>query len=329
MLASLCRFAAYSLTALVFSACSAYNAAPSVPRTAASVRELGAQNSAALKTPALIGIDSQTGGLEYWPILPGGGARPTKIPSSIRFTGAGAMAGNGDTLAIAEERGAIVLYDIASGHHASLADPYGLPLDIAIDKNAALYVMNDAKPPNVAIYPAGSSQPTSIGCAPLALGAGIAVDNERDIFIIGFPQQSGYGVYEIPRGPNGWQPQDCKRLPLKRDNGTVSGFAIDPKTDDLVVLDNPSQCAGGLEGRMTIYPKPYNGNTGHSVTLGGNCPGGLFLNASSSIVFTSDSDVSGSYSFVRQFRYPSGEQLGAYNGGSPSALTTVPNTLPN
>lgn len=109
----------------------------------------------------------------------------------------------------------------------------------------------------------------------------------------------------------------------------VSGMVIDPATDDLLVMDDPSECAGGLEGRVRIFPKPYHHGSHRAIVLGGNCPGGLWLNADSSAILENDSDVSGSFTFIRQFSYPNGYKLGNYTGGNPGAFATVPNSLPN
>jgi hypothetical protein len=96
-----------------------------------------------------------------------------------------------------------------------------------------------------------------------------------------------------------------------------------------VVLDDPDLCAGGTEGRMTIYPKPYSKQTSKSVVIGQNCTGGMRLNADSSVVYAADQDVSGSYSYILQRSYPDGRSMGAYFGGAAGGFTTIPNTLPN
>ena len=112
-------------------------------------------------------------------------------------------------------------------------------------------------------------------------------------------------------------------------NSGVSGLTVDPNTDDLLVQSDPSFCAGGLEGLVKVYPKPYTAGKFRSLILGGNCPGGIRLGANSSTIFEFDSDVSGSFGFIRQFGYPTGAKMGVFSGGQPGAFTTIPNSLPN
>jgi hypothetical protein len=281
----------------------------------------------ALKTPALIAVNAN-GALESWPIRPGGGTHPQILSNPLAQ--AFGMVANGHVVAIANEHpSGVVVYNVTTKNKRTLPDPYGVAVDIAIGKNAALYVLNFASPANVAMYPAGSSQPKKLVCNVLGNGQAIAVDNEGDIFINGYGRDNATGVFEIPNGPNGPQPNKCAALHLQAEPGYVAGLALDPKTDDLIVLDDPDLCAGGVEGRMTIYPKPYRANTGHSHDLGANCAGGIRLDATSSLVFVGDQDVSGSYTFVLQRSYPNGRDMGTYFGNSPGSFTTIPNTLPN
>lgn len=177
-------------------------------------------------------------------------------------------------------------------------------------------------------YPAGSSQPKELICKSIGVGEKIAVDNEGDIFVNGYSKDGFIGVVEIPNGPSGPQPQNCTRLRLDPESGP-SGLAVDPKTDDLITLDNTDSCAGGLEGRMVIYRKSYERRTGRARDLGGVCTGGLRLNAESTAVFYGDQSVSGTTVFIRSKAYPSGRDLGVYSGNDPGGFTTIPNTLPN
>jgi hypothetical protein len=284
-----------------------------------------------LGKPALIALDSGTGALVFWPIRPKGGNHPRTLSKPLGLSGASSMVANGNVVAIANRYPPeVVLYDVKTKAQSTLSDPYGTPLDIAIDRNAALYVLNFANPTgNVAMYPAGSPQPKKLGCRFMKVGDSIAVDNEGDIFINGIERNGFYGVVEIPNGPGGPEPRNCTRLRLKQEPGYDAGLAVDPKTDDLIVLDNPDQCAGGSEGRMTIYPKPYQRSTGRSHQLGANCAGGIRLDATSTVVFVGDQSVSGAYTYILQRSYPDGKNLGTYNGVNPAGMTTIPNTLPN
>ena len=176
-------------------------------------------------------------------------------------------------------------------------------------------------------YAPPSYRPHQLGCALLQDPTAIAIDNEGDIFT----SQNGdnyTGVIEFPNPRRGGS-QSCSELPLKPETGYEAGLAIDPKTDDLIVLDDPDECAGGVEGRMTIYAKPYRRQTGVSHDLGANCAGTLRLDATSTIAFVGDSTVSGGRGYILQRTYPDGKALGTYSGGSPAGFTTIPNTLPN
>lgn len=284
----------------------------------------------ALKSPALIGLNYNTGALEYWPIRPIGGNHPRTLSRPLGVGGSGSMVANGHVVAITNAYPPeVVTYDLKTKNKSTLPDPYGTPIDIAIDKSATLYVVNIAKSKSsVTMYPVGAP-PRDLVCQYMTIGEAVAVDNEGDIFVNGYGPAGFTGVVEIPNGPSGPQPQNCTKLPLKAELGYVAGLAIDPKTDDLIVLDDPSSCAGGAEGRMTIYPKPYQKSTGRSRVIGRNCSGTLRLNATSTVVFVGDASVSGGYSFVLQRTYPDGRDLGIYTGGSPIGFTTIPNTLPN
>ena len=237
------------------------------------------------------------------------------------------MVANGNQLAMAADK-SVLLYNVETQSTTALADPFGSPLDLAIDKNASLYALNLAANGNIAMYPSGSGTPKELVCNAMPGGEAIAVDNEGDIFVNGYTKSFAGAVAEIPNGPNGPQPQNCTLLKLKSETGYVAGLAVDPKTDDLIVFDDPGVCAGPPEGRITIYPKPYKSATGRSRVLGGSCPGMLRLNADSSIVFYYEQDPSGSL-FIRQSTYPGGHDLSGYKGPSPGGFTTIPNTLPN
>jgi hypothetical protein len=287
----------------------------------------------AAPAPVLLTVNRTSGVLESWPIKRGGGVNPQKVSKRLGTGSPSGMAANGNVVFIANSSPPeVIQYDTVTKAKTTLPDPYGIPIDIAIDKNASLYVVNAANPVgNVTMYPAGSPQPMKLDCRFINLGEAIAVDNEGDIFVNGYGPAPAYvtGVVEIPNGPSGPQPQNCVRLQLKREPGYVAGLAVDPKTDDLLVLDDPDLCAGGVEGRLTIYPKPYQKDTGTSHDLGGICAGGIRLDATSSTLFMADQDVSGSFPFIRQRGYPDLGDMGTYNGGGMSGFTTIPNTLPN
>jgi hypothetical protein len=284
------------------------------------------------ETPSLISVDYNNGVLEYWPISTTGGKDPTTIAKGLHLGSPLGMAANGNTLVIANQYPPrTVIYNVATKKETILPDMYGIPVDAAIDQNSSIYILNDGashNTSNVIEYPQGATTPVELECNVIETGEAIALDNEGDLFIAGLPKNAASGVYEIPNGPAGLDAANCARLPLKYSNDVI-GLAIDPYTDNLLALDDPDQCAGGLEGRLIIYPKPYEAATGKIRDLGANCAGGLRLNAQSTMVFYGDEDVSGSYSYVDSSTYPGGKHLGTYYGGDASGFTTVPNVLPN
>jgi len=277
---------------------------------------------AVLHTPALITNNTRSGELEFWPISSKGGKSPQAFTKHLGVHG-GQMAANGSLLAIAAAD--IVLYDASNGQVQHLADPNGTPYDLAIDKGGAIYSLHFSnKPPaTVSVFAAGSHAVKKLACSAVNIAEEVAVDNESDVFIGGWGKHYP-GVWEIPAGSQG----SCEHLDLKYSQGPA-GLAVDPKTDDLITLDNPSQCAGGEEGRMIIYPKPYHEETAQVHVLGGNCTGGLKLNADSTIVFYGDNDVCDCSFFIRQSTYPAGRPMHAYYGGVAGGWTTIPNSLPN
>jgi hypothetical protein len=281
--------------------------------------------------PALVAVNSQSGALESWPIRPGGGSHPQTLSNPLGLRSSGGMAGNGHVVAVASNYPTeVVIYNADNKRKHTLPDPFGYAVDVAIDKSDNLYVLNFVSPAsNVAMYPAGSSNPVKLDCRHLGNAQAIAVDNEGDIFVNGYVRSGFGGVVEIPNGPHGPQPQNCSILNLKGETGYVAGIAVDPKTDDLIVLDDPSLCAGGSEGRMTIYPKPYSKTNSVSRVIGQNCSGFIRLNADSTIIFVADQDVSGSFSFILQRSYPDGRAMGTYYGNSPGGFITIPNSRPN
>ena len=312
-----------AVAAVWVTACSSVPPSSLVQRGAMS----GIAHPAPTPTALLIGFDLSNGTLVAWPMQRGGGRNPQPISGPLGLVG-GILAANGNVIAIASDRPPLVtLYDVVTKNRTTLKDPNGTPIDIAIGKDGSIYALNFAKTTNVTVYPAGSPNPLKLGCGKMSTGEEIAVDNEGDVFVNGY-RTSDIGVVEFLNGPNGLQDQNCTRLDLNPEV-VPAGLAIDPKTDDLITLDNPDECAGGIEGLMTIYPKPYQKATGFSKHVGVNCSGGLRLSADSSIVFVGDEDVSGTFFWILQRSFPDGKNLGVYHGGNTDGMTTLPNTLPN
>ena len=284
----------------------------------------------AIRTPALV-VVTPNGILKYYPVTQHGGRQPIEIAKIPQVREASSMAADGRTLAIADEgKPGVVLYDLSRKATQVLADPYGVPIDVAVDRSSNVYVLNQAgsAASTVVSYPAHSRQAAELTCKDLVRGVAIAADNEGDLFINGYGAKAA-GVVEFPSGPNGPQSGHCRRLELQPEPGYVAGVAVDPKTDDLVVVNDPQACSGGIEGQMTIYPKPYDERTAHSIDLNGRCVGLVRLNASSSLIFALDRTSAFAHAYVIGRSYPQGTGDATYRHKYVGGFTTLPNALPN
>jgi hypothetical protein len=283
-----------------------------------------------IRTPAVV-VVTPNGILKYYPVTPNGGRSPITITkvSAVHF--ASAMAANGRELVIADSgKPSIVLYNLTTKTTRVLADKFGVPIDVAVDRSGNLYALNQggSSSSTVVMYRARTRQAEELTCKDLASGAAIATDDEGDVFVNGYGTSTP-GVFEIPNGPSGPQSQHCKQLPLQPEQGYAAGIAVDPKTDDLIVVSNPGSCSGGIEGQMTIYPKPYDKRSGRSADLNGRCAGPVRLNAASSLIFALDRTSAFAHPYVIQRSYPQGSGDASYRHRYIGGFTTLPNALPN
>lgn len=281
-----------------------------------------------LKTPALITFDLATGGLAYFTLQSGGSKTLTPFTSSLGVSTANALAADGNVVIIASYSPAgIATYNVKTKVKKSMSETFGQPYDVAVDKHGNIYAMNKA---SVAVYKSGSSKPTELTCSNITLSEAIAVDNEGDVFVDGYGPASFQGVMEYPAGS-----QNCIKLNLRKPLGYPAGVGVDPKTDDLIVIDDPNLCAGGNNGRMVIYPKPYEQRTSTVHNLRTTyCAGTFRLDASSTHILYTDATVSAGVPIIDQALYPSAKfegryWLGSFSSNSFSGITTIPNRLPN
>ncbi len=279
------------------------------------------------KVPKLITLDTATGQLEYWPIEPSGGSQPHPLSGPLGIYNGYEMAADGNVVAIANYNPAeIVTYNVRTKRERTLADPYGGPVDVAIDKLGTIYALNLD---SIAVFKAGSSQPSELTCSAVSNGIAIAVDNESDVFVNGYGSHGFMGVVEFSAGSS-----TCKALTrLRQERGYAGGIGIDPKTDDLIVVDDPDDCAGGIEGRMLIYAKPYRREAVRWRNLDAQyCAGTFRLDATSTHIFVSDATISDGFPLIDQRTYPGAKGSGVYGDGYSgdfSGFTTIPNALPN
>jgi hypothetical protein len=315
------------LAVVLIAGCGGNTATPSVPSVALGGARGLHRAAASLTKPALITFDPQTEGLAYFPIQHNGSQSLTPFTGSLGISNASALAGDGDVVIIASYSPAeIVTYNADTKAETTMSDPFGNPYDVAVDKHGNIYAMSSA---DVAVYKAGSATPAELTCSAVATSEAIAVNNEGDVFVDGYGSKFE-GVIEYPAGS-----QHCMRPHLRATRGYIAGVGVDPKTDALIVIDDPDDCAGGIEGRMVIYPKPYEQRTSVRRVLNASyCSGAFRLDASSTHIFYSDASVSDGIPIIDQARYPAAKfegqyWLGYYSNDSFSGITTIPNRLPN
>lgn len=139
-------------------------------------------------------------------------------------------------------------YDTVTTERTILIDPYGTPIDVTVDRHHDVFATNVGKPDSIAMWSAGPRSPREITCTKLGLAEAIATHDEGDVFVNGY--MKGFtGVLEFPAAGDGSDASRCRALALKSETAPV-GLAIDPKDDALITLDDPDQCAGGIEGLM-------------------------------------------------------------------------------
>jgi hypothetical protein len=313
-----------ALGAALWTACS--NSAPLPTNLSNPTPQSERARGAALQKPALITFDASTGGLAYWHIQNDGSMTLQPLSKSLGISSVYALAADGDTVIIANySPPEIVTYNVDTASESTMSDTYGNPRDVAVDKQGNIYALNAA---SVTVYKAGS-QPAELACSHIDNGEAIAVDNEGDVFVDGYGSHF-QGVVEFAAGTN-----KCTVPHLRASHGYIAGVGVDPQTDDLIVVDDPDLCAGGLEGRMIIYPKPYAKQTSRRHVLSATyCSGTFRLDARSRHIFYSDATVSDGVPIVDQADYPTGKYdgqywLGYYSSVYFSGFTTIPNTLPN
>lgn len=288
----------------------------------------------AFKTPAVVAYDSQSERLEEWPMRSGGGDSPQFISPPLGIYEATAMVADGYVVTIAEHNPPqLVSFDVSTGATTAIADHLGNPIDLAIDRQGIFYALHAD---SVGVFhPGSSSVPQQLTCSYISEGEAVAVDNEGDVFVNGYGLSNFTGVVEYPSGSS-----KCVKLSLKHvETAYLTGIGVDPKTDNLIVEYNPQLCAGGEEGEITVYSRPYGKHVVAHHNLHSNCPGAFRLNAASTKMFFSDGSpdlgpnhrqkVCEAYDCIDQRSYPDARDHSLYVGGSPTAVTTIPNSLPN
>jgi hypothetical protein len=331
------------IAAVILNACSAAQAPIHSSNPRSAIFDPGLNVAQAFSTqsisgvdlgqPALIATDDDTGALESWPIQLGGSNSPQTISPPLAIA-SDDLAAHGSVVAIAASNQGVILYDVVTGAQTMLSDPFGSTVGITMDENENIFVGNSAQPKDsIVMYPAHDRQhPRDLtGCGWIKIAVDVAADDEGDVFVSAFTQKGAARIIELPNGPNGPDPKHCVPLDLKPHHGQFgfTGIVVDPKTDDLVTLDNPDCCQGGSGPRMVVYPKPYSRTTGRAHDFNTLISFGIKLSADSSKVFIGMVNTRGNFTLVDQRSFPDGRDEGSYTGGDPGGFTTIPNTLPN
>ena len=299
---------------------------PANPTANGSARAVSsARPETRLREPALIAIDELSGDLVYWEIKDGPSSTPLTLTGNLGTYNANALVSDGDVVIVASHAPAeIIEYNVKTKTETTVADPFGAPNRVAVDKAGAVYALSRHE---IGVFPAGSAQPYEIGCKDLrgSQSLSIAVDDESDVFVAAARKRST-NIFELPAGST----KNCVKLDVKSPRN-LGGIGIDPKTDDLIVVDNPGIFCSYV-GRLTIYPKPYaNGTAKRHIFYANYCAGGFRLDANSTHIYVADETVDESYPLIDVRSYPSGSgtesyaDYSAYTGG----FTLVPSALPN
>lgn len=286
-----------------------------------------AHEATSFTKPALVAFYSFYHALGYWPISSKGGTQLTRISDSLGIIYGDGLAANGNVVIMTNYQPAeVVTYNVKTKAEKTLVDPYEGPFDVAVDKHGTIYAMGHT---SVAVLKAGST-PTRLTCPRVDNAQAVAVNNEGDVFLDGYGPASFAGVVEFRAGSTA-----CSVPPLHPTEGYLAGVGVDPKTDDVIVVDDPDFCAGGVEGRMIVYRKPYGkGPSFQRILSTQYCANRFRLDAHSKHIFYADATVSAGFPLIDQAEYPSGKYETQYSNGFSSAasfggFTTIPNTLPN
>jgi hypothetical protein len=328
----------YSLSLCVavalLAGCGGASTTPAAAGYSTAPLQLGGVTPPLPKTPILIAFVVtkvfKQGTLMYWPIRAGGGSKPERLSRALGVKYVSGLAANGDIIVLANngsnsKTAGVVKYNVVTKHEKTMRDPYGQPGDVAVDKQGNIYALGGYG--TITVYSKGSSKPSLLSCPLMYDSVTLAVDNEGDVFAAGqVLKGKGSKVFEFPAGS-----QNCTVLHLRVDQ--VVAIGIDPKTDDLIVLDGAHVQSGQVA--MLIYPRPYSPRTviRHALTV--TTGTSVFrLDANSTRIFYSDSVSVGSESkpVIDQAQYPSGKFEAYYENSAARAFggfTTIPNTLPN
>jgi hypothetical protein len=265
--------------------------------------ELAAAALPASRTQYLFSTDYARDRVDRWKILnQPDGSSPSKWYKALSSP-EGLAAANG-ALWIANTGASDILSVDAAGKLAgTLNDPHEFPVNLTAAPNKTLYVANvfttSFKAGDVVYYTnygTASSKPSgTLRNSSFFQVIGIAADSAGDVFVSNNTQEfAGGEVVEFPGGSG---------------TGTVltnvavsvaGGLAIDPKTQDLLVVDQSAS-----NGAISVYAPPYTGGAiatyDHSQFID------ITLDAKGRNLYCADSD-----GYVDVYGYPSGSFEGAY-----------------
>jgi hypothetical protein len=254
---------------------------------------------------------SSTGFIESARITnpPGGALKPF----FFGVVNPGGLAADSGNLYIANSGASNILQLRFGNVFRTLDDPGEAPSDVTVS-NGTVYVANiftsTIGPGSVSIYANGSLTPTSTLTSPSFFQViGIKVDPAGDIFVNNNRKFFARGqVLEFKAGSS--TGRVLKNIPVK----IAGGLAIDPTTQDLLVVDQGASA-------VSVYAPPYTGSAKATYPV---------PNGGSAVDVTLDHNASHLYfanffGSVDVLSYPAGKFLGSYTAGSqPTGIALAP-----
>jgi hypothetical protein len=252
---------------------------------------------------------SSTGFIESAPIAkPPGGALN---PFFFGVEGPGGLAVDKGDLYIANSGESNILQLHLGNVTRTLDDSGEAPSDVTVS-HGTVYVANIFSFPSlgagsISIYARGSLTPTSTLTSPSFFQViGVKVDRAGDVFVNNNRKFFARGqVLEFKAGSS--KGKALKNISVK----IAGGLAIDPTTQDLLVVDQDAKA-------VSVYASPYTGNAKatYPVPNGGSCVDVTLDKNASHLYFA---NVFGTIDVVS---YPAGKFLGSYTAGSePTGIT--------
>jgi hypothetical protein len=240
--------------------------------------------------------------VDRWKILnPPDGSSPRKWYTLVSEPQG--LAASNDSLWIANTNASNILELNSAGKLTkTLMDRREFPVNLALARSNRLYVANifnaSFAAGNVVYYDSPDRKPTgSLRNSTFYQVIGIAVDGAGDVFVNNNTQDfAGGEVIEFPGGSGSGTALTNIAVQV------AGGLAIDPKTQDLLVVD---QGTGASGASVSVYAPPYTGSAIKTYSFHESVDIALDKNGSNLYC----ANVNG---YIDVYGYPSGSFLGSY-----------------